>query len=102
MLQLRQSYMVDMHTIAENLDIKQQDPLRLRYKDLFKEATSLKRQCSILEHKYEVVGAAIDIDWDEIWVTLTRRLPEQLEPQLKSAIENEQSQEKQTNKQTNR
>lgn len=82
--------MVDMHTIAENLDIKQQDPLRSRYEDLFKEARSLKRQCSILEHKYEVAGAAIDIDWDEIWVTLTRRLPEQLEPRLKKAIENEQ------------
>lgn len=89
MLQLRQSYMVDMNTISENLDLKQSDPLRQKYKDLFSDARGLHGQCTILDHKYEVAGVAIKVDWAEIWKTLAQRLPEDMCTKLENAIEKE-------------
>ncbi|KAK3179994.1 hypothetical protein K4F52_008648 [Lecanicillium sp. MT-2017a] len=94
--ELRQSYMIDMNTISENLDLKQSDALRQTYKELFKEARGLHGQCTILDHKYEVAGVALEIDWSEVWKTLTYRLPEQLEPQLLNAIETEKSRQDKT------
>ncbi|TWU70356.1 hypothetical protein ED733_000035 [Metarhizium rileyi] len=91
MLQLRQSYMVDINTISENLDLKQNDPLRKTYKDLFSEARGLHGQCTILDHKYEVAGVAIKIDWAEVWQTLVHRLPNNICTKLQNAIEKEDS-----------
>lgn len=80
---------MDLNVISENLDLKNDDPLRKKYKELFKQAKGLHGQCTILDHKYEVAGIAIEIDWKEVWKSLNDRLPNEVAPLLEDAIERE-------------
>lgn len=80
---------IDANVVSENLDLKKSDPLREKYPELFKQASGLHRQCTILDHKYEVAGFEVEVNWNEFWTTLTDRFANLLEPLLKSAITNE-------------
>ncbi len=80
-----------MNIVSEDLNIEKTDPLRAKYPELFKEASRLHGQCSILDYKYKVAGSGVVIDWSRVWDGLTVGLPERLGIQLQKAIEAETS-----------
>lgn len=84
--------------MSKNLDPKKTDPLRERYPALFGVARNLHGQCTILDHKYEVAGIQVAIDWNSFWDTLNHRLPDELKPLLEHAIATEEAREQEAQK----
>lgn len=88
-LQLRDSYIVLLNAITENLDLKQDDPLRTKYPEPFQEARGLHQMCCILDHKYQVAGVKTPVDWPMVWKVLNDKVPNTLASLLERAVAEE-------------